>query len=80
MSKRIERDKSVRKKSFNPEKYGMVVCPDCKSNGYVWNPERQSCPKCGGFGFIKKEEEVPDDEDEGGQEKPNKGASGGLLE
>jgi uncharacterized OB-fold protein len=45
------------KKIFHPEKYGMVVCPDCKSNGYVQNPKRQCCPKCGGFGFIKKEEE-----------------------
>jgi uncharacterized OB-fold protein len=44
-----------RNKNLNPEKYGMVVCPVCKSNGYVQNPKRQCCPKCGGFGFIKKE-------------------------
>jgi DnaJ-class molecular chaperone len=56
MAKSIERDKSIRNKSFNPEEYGMMVCPDCKSNGYIWNPERHSCPKCGGFGFIKKEQ------------------------
>jgi PHP family Zn ribbon phosphoesterase len=55
MAKSIEHDKSIRNKSFNPEKYGMTVCPDCKSNGYILNPERHSCPKCGGFGFIKKE-------------------------
>jgi len=65
MAKGIEREKSIRNKSFNPEKYGMVVCPDCKSDGYVGYPERQCCPKCGGFGFVKKEEEAPDDEDEG---------------
>ena len=42
-------------KNFNPEKYGMVVCPDCNGIGYVENPTRQCCPKCGGFGYIKKE-------------------------
>ncbi len=40
---------------FNPEKYGMAICPCCNSHGYIQNPERQCCPKCGGFGFIKKE-------------------------
>ena len=42
-------------KIFSPEKYGMVICPCCNSHGYIQNPERQCCPKCGGFGFIKKE-------------------------
>jgi DnaJ-class molecular chaperone len=55
MAKSIGHDKSIRNRSFNPEKYDMVVCPVCKSNGYVANPKRQCCPKCGGFGFIKKE-------------------------
>ena len=48
---------SIRNKNFNPEKYGMVVCQDCKGNGYVEKPKRQCCSKCGGFGFIKKEKE-----------------------
>jgi RecJ-like exonuclease len=43
-------------KEFNPEKYGMVVCPECKGIGCVENPTSQCCPKCGGFGYIKKEE------------------------
>jgi DnaJ-class molecular chaperone len=43
-------------KIFNPEKYGMVFCPCCNSHGYVQNPERQCCPKCGGFGFVKKKQ------------------------
>lgn len=64
MPERIEEGKSMKKKSFNPEKYGMVVCPDCNSNGYFEYPERQCCQKCGGFGFIKKEEEPPKKEDE----------------
>ena len=42
-------------KIFNHEKYGMVICPYCNSHGYIQNPERQCCPKCGGFGFIRKE-------------------------
>jgi uncharacterized OB-fold protein len=43
-------------KKFNPEKYGMIICPYCNSQGYVQYPKRQCCPKCGGFGFIRKEE------------------------
>jgi RecJ-like exonuclease len=48
----------IRNKKFNPEKYAMAVCPICKSKGYVQNPKRQCCSKCGGFGFIMKEKEV----------------------
>jgi DnaJ-class molecular chaperone len=43
------------KKKLFPEKYGMVTCPSCNSHGYIQNPKRHPCPKCGGFGFIKKE-------------------------
>jgi len=49
-------------KKIDPEKYGMVVCPVCKGNGYVQNPNRQCCPKCGAFGFIKKEKEACNNE------------------
>jgi hypothetical protein len=42
------------KKIFNPENYDMFICPCCNSHGYIRNPERQCCPECGGFGFIKK--------------------------
>jgi DnaJ-class molecular chaperone len=45
------------KKIFIPEKYGMVTCPSCNSQGYIQKSKRQLCPKCGGFGFIKKESE-----------------------
>jgi hypothetical protein len=50
-------ERSIRKKIFDPGKYGMVVCPCCKGHGYIQNEKRQCCPKCGGFGFIKKETE-----------------------
>ena len=62
MAKSIGRAKSITNKSLNPKKYGMVVCPECKSNGYVGYPKRQCCPKCGGFGFIKKEKEDSNNE------------------
>jgi len=48
-------DKIRMSKTFDPEKYGMVVCPLCKSKGSIINPKRECCQKCGGFGFIKKE-------------------------
>lgn len=44
--------------SFNPEKYGMLPCIECDGNGKLLNEfeDIEVCPKCGGFGFIKKEE------------------------
>ncbi len=53
----------MKKTSFNPEKYGMVVCPVCKSDGYIRQPKRQLCPKCGGFGYVKDEKKDRNDED-----------------
>ncbi len=43
---------------FNPEKYGMTVCPGCSGSGRsVADAQRVSvCKVCGGFGFIKKED------------------------
>jgi DnaJ-class molecular chaperone len=52
-------------KNFNPQRYGMVVCPLCNGKGFlIMDNEkrdvsvRRVCVKCGGFGAIKKEEEV----------------------
>jgi len=45
------------KRIFIAEKYGMETCPSCNSHGYIQNPKRHPCPKCGGFGFTKKEAE-----------------------
>jgi hypothetical protein len=45
----------MKKKIFNPEHYDMFICPYSDSHGYIQDPERQCCPKCVGFGFIKKE-------------------------
>jgi DnaJ-class molecular chaperone len=46
-------------KLFNSEKYGMVACPQCNGNGKLLGDsgDIEVCPKCGGFGFIKKEED-----------------------
>ena len=48
----------MNKKTFEPKKYGMDVCPSCNGVGYIENPERQCCPKCGGFGFVKTKPET----------------------
>jgi len=52
-------------KDFVPEKYGMVICPLCNGKGFLIKPVdqinvmlRRVCATCGGFGAIKKEEEV----------------------
>ena len=57
---RIEMDKN-----FAPGKYGMVICPLCHGKGFLTKDSegtgvsvRKVCVKCGGFGAIKKEEEV----------------------
>jgi len=47
----------MEKKIFQPEKFGMVICPSCNGKGYIQTPKRQCCPKCGGFGFVRKETE-----------------------
>jgi len=44
------------KKTFC-KRYGMAICESCNSQGYIQNPERKCCPKCGGFEFVKTEPE-----------------------
>jgi DnaJ-class molecular chaperone len=44
----------MEKKIFDPERYGMVICPSCNSEGYIQNPKRECCLECGGFGFVKR--------------------------
>jgi uncharacterized OB-fold protein len=48
----------MERKIFNPTQCGMVICKYCNSHGYIHYPKRQVCPKCGGFGLIKKEKEA----------------------
>jgi len=47
------------KSHFDPEKYGMFLCIRCDGNGKLLGDSEnvEVCPNCGGFGFIKKEED-----------------------
>ena len=49
-------------KTFDPTKYGMIICKHCNGRGYVEPkpyPDRQACPNCGGFGLVEEGNEVP---------------------
>jgi len=51
-------EKTVTGRHFDPGRYGMIYCPVCKGSGKLFNGvEKEVCKICGGFGFIKKEEE-----------------------
>jgi hypothetical protein len=43
---------------FNPEKYGMVFCPDCSGSGksFLDSKGDNVCKVCGGFGLIRKQQ------------------------
>jgi DnaJ-class molecular chaperone len=43
---------------FNPNKYGMIFCPNCRGSGRSFADAQgvNVCNVCGGFGLIKKEE------------------------
>jgi DnaJ-class molecular chaperone len=45
------------KRQFDPEKYGMVICPYCNGNGSLLiGPDGKNvCTNCGGFGLVRKE-------------------------
>ena len=52
-------------RDFVAEKYGMVICPLCNGKGFLVKSSglsddfsRSVCAKCGGFGALRKEEEV----------------------
>jgi DnaJ-class molecular chaperone len=51
-------------KIFDPEKYGMVFCPDCEGKGKLPNnPDGfLVCSRCGGSGAIRKEDEAPEED------------------
>ena len=42
-------------KSFDPEKYGMTLCPLCQGDGKLPKPPEgfEVCKECGGFGLVK---------------------------
>ncbi len=51
-------------KIFNPEKYGILRCPDCKGEGrFPKAPDGFiACARWDGDGFIKKEKEAPEED------------------
>ena len=43
-------------KKFNPEKFGMMICPLCDGYGRIRFPDDvKVCQNCGGFGLTRKE-------------------------
>ena len=48
-------------KIFNPEKYGIEFCPECKGKGKLSKkPDGYNvCLRCGGSGVVKKEKKAP---------------------
>ena len=42
-------------KTFDSEKYGMIVCPLCDGKGFIIDTKRKCPQKCGGFWLIKKQ-------------------------
>jgi len=57
-------EKKAMGRRFNPERYGMIYCPVCKGSGKFFNGLERGvvCKICGGFGYIKKEEENNSDD------------------
>jgi len=53
----MKRKKEKLNKHFNPEKYKMACCPNCRGTGKSSNKDAEVkvCSQCGGFGWVKKE-------------------------
>lgn len=51
-------------KSFDPEKYRMLFCPDCNGKGKL--PKDPDgfivCSRCGGSGAVKRDEKTPEED------------------
>lgn len=54
--------KRIKNKRFDPGRYGMILCPECKGKGKFLDQDKKVfvCSHCGGFGFIMKEDNVSD--------------------
>lgn len=53
-------------KIFNPEKTGMTLCPECDGRGSFLKRlgQKEVCKKCGGFGYLKKENSAKKEREE----------------
>ncbi len=54
--------KKIKNQEFNPGRYPMVLCPECKGKGKFSDQEKKLfvCSLCGGFGLIKRENNISD--------------------
>jgi DnaJ-class molecular chaperone len=54
--------KRIKNKRLDPGRYGMILCPECKGKGKFLDQDEKVCvcSVCGGFGLIKKENNVSD--------------------
>jgi len=54
--------KRIKKQGFDPGKYCIVRCPECNGKGKFPDQDKGLliCSLCGGVGFIKKENNVSD--------------------
>jgi hypothetical protein len=61
----MEKEKKVLGERFNPERYGMIFCPQCNGRGKIFKTikEFEVYTACGGFGLIKIPREKPVDEE-----------------
>ena len=54
----LKTGRTMHRKTFDPEKYQMILCTRCYGHGFIEYPEGRSvCSKCGGFGLIKIEDD-----------------------
>jgi len=53
-------------KTFNPQQYNMVFCSVCNGKGKLPKSpgEFDVCRRCGGFGLIKNESEIFEEEED----------------
>jgi len=55
-------------KSFDPEKYDMLLYPLCDGKGFVINPKRKCCQNAEDLGLLRKKVDLK--ETDGGTWKP----------
>jgi RecJ-like exonuclease len=58
-------EKKTGGKRANPQKYGMIFCPQCHGSGKCFNSakEVEVCKFCQGFGAIRKEAKSSSNDD-----------------
>jgi len=54
------KDEEKVNREINPEKFQMAWCPSCRGTGKLAGPGKEVgvCTRCGGFGWVKKENHI----------------------